>query len=195
MKPRPSKLDDGLGLPQRAQYELRHNMGKELLRLAKITAKTEGSEFQRVYSETQRPLITIVFACASIEGYVNFVGKQLDPDWIDYIKGTLRSQKRKPGIKDKIRHIYDTLNDPIDFGKGNLQQVMKLFDIRGKVSHPIYEIVSYEGSAPPVDFLEIVCDEIDAEEAYGIAENFAEEILQVSKKEDLYWNLKYSEKQ
>jgi hypothetical protein len=194
VRTRASKNKDGFKYPPLASYKLRHNVAHDMLRVTKWAADATDKQFKLVFAAYARPLIALIFACAAIEGYVNYVGQSLLADWRDFSKGARPNQKGRPGIKDRIKEIYLKLDQSVSFDSGIYNQVCDLFEKRGYLMHPTLDEREYVGKAPPADILEMIGDDYAPAKVFKLANNFRSRILNDSKVEDHYWSVSYAEK-
>jgi hypothetical protein len=184
----------GFGYPPIAEYKLRHSIANDMLRVVRWAANAKDEQFNLVFAAYTRPLIALIFACAAIEGYSNYVGQTLMHDWREFSKGTRPNQKGRPGIKDKIKEIYTKLEKPISFDSGIFSEVCDLFEKRGYVMHPSLDERRFTGHAPPADILEMIGQDYAPTKVFNVADNFREKILADSQVRDLTLSISYAEK-
>lgn len=194
MKTRASKQKQAFAYPKLAEYTLQHNVANDMLRVVRWASEAKKKDFNRVFAAYTRPLITLIFACSSIEGYVNYVGQKLMPCWSAFLKGQTPGQRRRPGIKDKITAIYRTLGKRAAFSSGIFQQVSDLFEKRGYLMHPSLDERTFVGRAPPADILEMIGEDYAPERVLALASRFVKKLLSDSNVLDHTWSLGYSEK-
>ncbi len=191
LKTRPSKRINR-DFPPLAEYRLRANPAHDMLRVVEWTAAAKEGDFNQVYSAHVRPLIAVVFACAGIEGYVNYVGHTLDAHWPQFSKGMLPGQKGRPGIKDKVKRLYAKLSKTP--ATGVLNRVYGLFEKRGYLMHPTVEERTHIGDAPPADVLEMIGEDYAPVKVAKIAREFKKMLLDDSAVRDLSWSLAWAQK-
>jgi len=165
-----------------------------MLRIASWASGAKKEAYNAVFAAYTRPLITLIFAAASIEGYTNYVGQTIDPHWMRFSNGMLEGEKRRPGIRDKIERVYDRLGIKADFRSGIFQQVVRLFDLRGQLMHPTLDEREFTGKAPPADITELAEIAFSPEKAEKLARDRKKRILSDSGVRDLTWSLSYAEK-
>lgn len=169
-------------------YGIDHNPGFDFMRLVRWLSETDENNENLPFAAYLLPTMTIISSCCAIEAYVNMVGNNLDENWDDIFKGP-------SPIKDRISEIYNKIGKKADFGKGVLQEVLKLFKKRNDLMHPKY--VNYEEAGDK--HIQNIFDEIDAEfpadESRRIAESAIESILSDAGMSDLkehWWVRSYS---
>ena len=194
MQSRPSKRRAAPNYPKLATYRLRHNVAHDMLRVVGWAANAKPEAYNEVFAAYTRPFIALIFSAASIEGYTNYVGQVIDPDWLRFSNGMLEGEKGRPGIRDKIERIYHKLGIKVDFRSGIFQQVVRLFDLRGQLMHPSLDEREFTGKAPPADITELVEMAFSPAKAEKLAKDWKSRILADSKVRDLAWSLSYAEK-
>jgi hypothetical protein len=192
---RPTKQKDGLPYPAFGEFRMRHNVAHDMLRVVQWAVKAKDKDFNRVFPRDTRPLIALIFACSAIEGYTNYVGKSMmEDDWLAFLKGQTPGQKRKAGITDKIKRIYDKLAKEVSFDSGIFHDVSDLFDIRGYLMHPSVDECTLTGTAPPADILEMIGEDYPPAKVASLADDFRKKILQDSKVRDFESSIGFTEK-
>jgi hypothetical protein len=172
--------DDSFAFPKYADFHLRHNPGHDFVLFVRMLANASDAKFNQVFAaEARNPLGVIIASCA-IEGYIHFVGKQVDPTWDEFIK-------QKNNVKERIVRIYSILKKPVDFGSGLMQQVARLFQIRRELVHPQVQDTKKQGSSPPPTVFDRVDADFPAAKSCEIAMNFRETILRDSQVKD-FWS-------
>ena len=194
MQTRATKRKDDFGYPPIAEYKLRHNVANDMLRVVRWAANAKDEQFNLVFAQYTRPLIALIFACAAIEGYANYVGQSLMQDWREFSKGTRSNRKGKPGIKDKIKEIYTKLDKAVSFDSGIFSEVCDLFEKRGYVMHPSLDERHFTGHAPPADILEMIGEDYAPTKVFNVADNFRKRILVDSYVRDLASSISFAEK-
>ena len=181
------KDDETFEFPKYAEFHLRHNPGHDFVLFSRMLANAPTEKFNQVFAaEARNPLGVIVAACA-IEGYIHFVGKQVDKDWDEFTK-------QNNAVKDRIEHIYSLLQKPVDFGSGLIQQVTQLFKTRRALVHPQLQRTKAEGSSPPQTVFERVDTDFPAAKSWEIAKDFRETILRDSNVKDFWHTTGFVEK-
>lgn len=113
-----------------AHYGLFHNPGYDFLRLI-YWMKEEQNNPSPTIAPYFLPVLALLGACFSIDGYINMVGQKTDSDWLDFDKGPTP-------IKERIGRIYSKLDKPVKFDSGIWQKVLLLFKARTTLVHPRY---------------------------------------------------------
>jgi hypothetical protein len=194
VKTRPTKQKDGFPYPPFAEYRMRHNVANDMLRVVQWAAKAKDEDFNRVFARHTRPLITLIFSCSAIEGYTNYVGQSVMRDWLEFSKGQTPDQKRRPGIKDKIKRIYDQLAKKVSFDSGIFHDICDLFETRGYLMHPSVDERNLTGTAPPADILEMIGEDYPPAKVASLADDFRKTILQDSQVRDFELTRRFEEK-
>lgn len=114
MQTRPSRRRHEVDYPKFATYRLRHNVAHDMLRVVGWAASAKSEDYNKVFAAYTRPLIALVFAASAIEGYTNYVGQAVDPEWRHFSHGMLEGKKGRPGIRDKIVRVYAKLGLSVD---------------------------------------------------------------------------------
>jgi hypothetical protein len=173
---------------------MRHNVANDMLRVVQWAAKAKDEDFNRVFARHTRPLITLIFSCSAIEGYTNYVGQSVMRDWLEFSKGQTPDQKRRPGIKDKIKRIYDQLAKKVSFDSGIFHDICDLFETRGYLMHPSVDERNLTGTAPPADILEMIGEDYPPAKVASLADDFRKTILQDSQVRDFELTRRFEEK-
>jgi hypothetical protein len=194
MKTRRSKRKQDFPYPPVAEYQMRHNVANDMIHVVQWAAKAKEEDFNRVFARHTRPLIALIFACAAIEGYANYVGQSLMQDWLAFSKGKTPEKKRRPGIKDKIKRIYNKLAKEVSFSSGIFYDVWDLFEKRGYLMHPSIDERTLTGTAPPADLLEMIGEDYPPTKVASLADSFRKKILQDSQVRDFESSVGFVEK-
>jgi hypothetical protein len=155
MQSRPSKLRRDVEYPKLATYRLRHNVAHDMLRVVGWAASAKLEDYNKVFAAYTRPLIALVFAASAIEGYTNYVGQSIDPDWRKFSHGMLEGRKGRLGIRDKIERVYMKLDLSLDWNEPLFARIVQLFDVRGQLMHPSLDEREFTGKRPPADVTEM----------------------------------------
>lgn len=181
------RKDDTFQLPEYAHFRLRHNPAHDFVLFSRMLAKAPAKKFNQVFSaEARNPLGVIIAACA-VEGYINFVGNQVDPNWEKFIKG-------KNTVNQRIARIYSVVKKQVDLRSDLMQSVAWLFQMRNALVHPQIQDMEKHGSAPPLSLLERVDAEFPAAKSCEIALTFRETILRDSEVNDFWSTTSFVEK-
>ncbi len=99
-----------------------HNPGYEYLKLIYLLKDEQLYDSSQNTSPHFRPLLSLQIACQAIEGYVDHVGRQVDPAWDEHGHGSV-------SIGERIARIYEKTGNPVDFKKGIWHGVLTLFEM------------------------------------------------------------------
>src|SRR3982751_878828 len=112
-----------------------------------------------------------------MEGFVNYVGGEIDPDWLTFSKGMSEGSRRKPGIKDKIARVYAKRGLKANLTASPISDVLTLFTKRGFLMHPTLDVQTFDGAAPPADILEMVSEDFPPSKVERLALDFIRKLL------------------
>lgn len=110
----------------KGEYELNHNPGDDFKEI--VYCMNDEKPHIAPYFV---PILALLGACFAIEAYINMVGQQVDPNWIKFDKGHIP-------LKDRLKRIYSKINKTLVCGQGIWQDVLKLFEMRIQLVHPVY---------------------------------------------------------
>ena len=82
------------------------------------------------------PAKALLRACLAIDGYVNDLGRKVDPDWENLNEET-------SSIEERLTRINQNLRQPLDMNRVIWQDVILLFDLREQLSR--FELASIYG--------------------------------------------------
>jgi hypothetical protein len=173
--------------PDFAEYDMRHNPGRDFIRMLEWCASAESSAFDVVFPAYARSPIAILLAGAAIEGYVNYAGHALVPRWDSFVK-TART------FSDKLKRVFVERKKTVDLNSGVYQRTIALLTFRGSLAHPRFtEIVATRDSPPPTLFDHIEAD-YPASRVVEIATGFRDEFLSDVGLDDFWWTQGYAQR-
>lgn len=154
------------------KYGIQHNPGHDFLRLVNFLEKADRDNPYLPFAGYLIPAVTVLGACCAIEGYINMIGKLVDPEWDEFDKGPIP-------IKDRINRIFEKIGKKADFSQGTLQRTLKLFKCRTELAHPQYVSKEEDRSAPLPD----IFDSLDKEFSPAVSKDIAESTIGLILKE------------
>ncbi len=173
--------------PEFAEYDMRHNPGRDFIRMLEWCAEAESSAFDAVFAAYVRNPIAILLAGAAIEGYVNYAGHALVPNWDGFVK-TART------FSGKLKRVFDERSKTVDLNLGVYQRTIALLTFRGSLAHPRFtQVVETRNSPPPTLFDHIDAD-YPATRVLEIATAFRDQFLSDVGLEDLWWTQGYRQR-
>jgi hypothetical protein len=180
------RAEKAFDYPDFAEYDLRHNPGYDFLLMLGWCAKADETAFRVVFAAYSRHPIAILLGGAAMEGYVNYAGHAIVPDWTSFVKTT-------KSFSEKLKHIFTTRGKTISLGSGIYQEAIGLFTFRGSLAHPRFtHHVEQRDSPPPTLFDHIEVD-YPAPRVLDIATRFRDRFLADVGLEDLWWRQGYAE--
>ena len=99
-----------------------HNPGYEYLKLIYLMKDSQVYDSSQGTSVHFLPLLALQSARLAIDGYVDQVGRQIDPAWD-------KSDHVTASIKERIARIYKKTGKPVDFKRGVWKGVLTLFEM------------------------------------------------------------------
>jgi hypothetical protein len=97
------------------------NPGYEYLKMIYLMKDAQAQDSSKNTSPYFYPLLALQSACLAIEGYVDLVGRQIDPVWDD-------SDQESVSIKKRVTHIYKKAGKKVNFRKGIWKDVLTLYN-------------------------------------------------------------------
>jgi len=160
------------------KYSLIHNPGYDFKRLVYwMNTPNEGEKNIHIAAYFI-PVIALLGACFSLEGYINMVGQHVVPDWSEFDKGPIP-------VKDRLKKIYFQLDKPLDCSHGIWQKVLSLFRMRVKLVHPMYvDKVECRSTEIP-DLFQLVEEKYSPEHSKQILEQAVDTLLKDAELEGL----------
>jgi hypothetical protein len=174
------------GYPSFAEYELRHNPGFDFLRMLKWCVAADEKEFHGMFASYARAPIAVLLGSAAIEGYINYAGALIVPNWAGFVKTTKTSG-------DKLKEIFKARKAGVDLGSGVYQKTTALLNFRGSLAHPRFTHHIEERSTPPPTIFDHTQFDYPASKVLCIVEDFKAALLADLKIDDLWWNQRYGE--
>jgi hypothetical protein len=174
------------GYPSFAEYELQHNPGFDFLRMLNWCAAAKEEEFHRMFASYARAPMAVLLGAAAVEGYINYAGHLLVPNWSDFIKTTKTSG-------DKLKRIFEARGQPIELSSGIYQQTKSLLKFRGSIAHPRFTHHIEKRSSPPPTIFDHAQFDYPASKVLSIVEDFRTALLKDLKLDDLSWRRRYAE--
>jgi hypothetical protein len=172
--------------PEFAEYDLRHNPGYDFLRMLEWCAKADASAFVAVFAAYARSPIAILLAGAAIEGYVNYGGHAVVPNWDAYVKSART-------FSEKLKRVFAERKKTVALDSGVYQRTIALLTFRGSLAHPRFtQHIEKRGSPPPTLFDHIEAD-YPASRVLEIATAFRERFLADVGLHDFSWKQGYAE--
>jgi hypothetical protein len=172
--------------PDFAEYEMHHNPGRDFLRMLEWCASAESPAFDAVFAAYARSPIAILLAGAAIEGYVNYAGHAVVPNWDAFIK-------TGKTFSDKLKRFFAARNKTIALDGGIYQRTIALLTFRGSLAHPRFtQLVEKRDSPPPTLFDQTETD-YPASRVLEITTAFRARFLADVGLHDLWWKQGYAQ--
>lgn len=67
--------------PDFARFDMQHNPGHDFLRMLDWCRAAKEEDFRKVFTGYARNPVAVLLGGATVEGYVNYVGHSIIPDW------------------------------------------------------------------------------------------------------------------
>jgi len=119
------------------------------------------------------PAKALLSACLAIDGYVNTVGRKVDPQWKLINEDTTH-------LKERLTRIYHTLNLPLDINQGIWGKVLLIFRLQHNLSHfklaDAYNVK--EDEVPPI--FKVIAQSYPIRMTHAIAEEAIELLVSIS---------------
>jgi hypothetical protein len=172
--------------PEFAEYDLRHNPGRDFLRMLEWCATADAGAFDAVFAAYARSPIAILLAGAAIEGYVNYAGHAVVPNWEDYVK-TAKT------FSDKLKRVFAERKKTVALDSGIYQRTIALLTFRGSLAHPRFTRRVEKRDSPPPTLFDHIETDYPATRVLEIATRFRERFLADVGLDDLWWKQGYAE--
>lgn len=146
-----------------------HNPGYEYLKQIYLLKDEQVYDSSQNTSPHFRPLLALQIACQAIEGYVDHVGRQVDPAWDEHGHGQI-------SIGEHIARIYKQTGKPVDFKQGIWHGVLTLFEMADLIHiNPLEFKHARESDIP--ESLRDIAAKYPIQLSLGIAEEAVETLL------------------
>jgi len=120
------------------------------------------------------PAKALLSACLAISKYVNVVGDKVDPHWKETNKDTAP-------IKERLAHIHQSLDLPLNFRQAPWKDVLLLFVLREELNrHTLTSVYGANEDTVPAVF-RVVAQNFPVRLTQAIAEETIELLLSISK--------------
>ncbi len=130
--------------------------------------------------------IAVLLAGAAIEGYVNFAGHALVPNWDDYVN-TAKT------FSDKLKRVFAHRKKTVALGSGIYQRTIALLTFRGSLAHPRFTRLVQKRNSPPPTLFDHIETDYPATRVLEIATGFRDRFLADVGLEDFWWKQGYAE--
>ncbi len=171
--------------PDFAEYDLRHNPGRDFLRMLEWCAKAEEAAFNAVFAAYARNPIAILLAGAAIEGYVNYAGGAVVPNWDAYVTTSKT-------MSQKLKRVFTERGKTVATDSGVYQQTIALLKFRGFLAHPRFSHRVEKRSSPPPTLFDHIDADYPATRVLEITTRFRERFLADVGLDDLWWKQAYA---
>ena len=128
--------------PEFARYDLQHNAGDDFVRMLGWCTEASEEDFRKVFAGYARNPLAVLLGGAAVEGYINYAGHALIPNWSRFIN-------LPRSVTDKLRRVFSDRDIKIDLGAGIYQQTTALIKFRGSLAHPRFVHHVEERDSPP----------------------------------------------
>ena len=172
--------------PEFARYDMRHNPGYDFVRMLGWCNEVSEEDFRKVFAGYARNPLAVLLGGAAVEGYVNYAGHAVVPQWDAYIK-TPRT------IAEKLKCIFAAREAAIDLGSGIYQQTIAFIKFRGSLAHPRFVHHIEERHAPPPTIFDHTDFDYPAARVWKVVKGFRDQFLTDVGLEDLWWRQGYAE--
>lgn len=172
--------------PDFAEYDLLHNPGYDFLRMLRWCAEADETAFRVVFAAYSRHPIAILLGGAGMEGYVNYAGHAVIPDWAALTKGSKT-------FAQKLKLIFAAREKNISIGSGVYQEAIALITFRGSLAHPRFTHHIEQRDSPPPTLFDHIETDYPAARVLDIATRFRDSFLADVGLEDLWWRQAYEE--
>ncbi len=109
-----------------------HNPGYDFYRAVYFIATESDEVPEKLIAPYFRPIIALMCACASIEGYVHTCAQRKDPIW----KAQAHTRE---ALKSRISRAYALVGKTVDFSTQPFKDIMDLFACRRRLLHPVLQ--------------------------------------------------------
>ena len=150
-----------------------NNPGYEYLKLIYLMKDAQVYDSSQSTSPHFLPLLALQSARLAIEGYIDLVGRKIEPTWDE-------TDYESASIKKRIAHIYKKTGKPVDFKKGIWKEALTLFDMAGRIHTNPSEFRNAQDAEIPESYRD-VSTKYPIHRSQAIAEEAVEALLDCSK--------------
>ena len=172
--------------PDFARFEMRHNAGYDFLRMLDWCRGAGEEDFRKVFVGYARNPLAVLLGGAAIEGYINYVGHAIVPDWDAFIKAT------RP-LGEKLKRIFTERQTTVDLGSGIYQQTIGLAKFRGSLAHPRFTHHVEERDSPLPTIFDHTDFDYTASTVWQIVTGFRDRFLADVGLDDFWWRQGYAQ--
>ncbi len=122
----------------------------------------------------------------AIEGYVNYAGHAVVPDWDAYVKSAKT-------FSDKLKHVFAERKKTVVLDSGVYQRTIALLTFRGSLAHPRFTRHIEKRNSPPPTLFDHIEADFPASRVLEIATAFRDRFLADVGLDDLWWKQGYAE--
>ena len=151
-----------------------NNPGFEYLKLIYLMKDAQANDSSQDTSPHFFPLLALQSARLAIEGYIDLIGRQIDPAWG-------RIDHKIVSIKERIAFIYQKTGKPVDLKNGIWKEALTLFDMAGLIQTNPSEFKNARESEIPETYRN-VASKYPVQLSLAIAEQAVEALLDCSKR-------------
>ena len=151
-----------------------NNPGFEYLKLIYLMKDAQANDSSGGISPHFFPLLALQSARLAIEGYIDLIGRQIDPAWSE-------SDRKTISIKDRIAIIYKKTGKPVNLKNGIWKEALTLFDMAGLIHTNPSEFKNARESEIPETYRD-VASKYPVQLSLAIAEQAVEALLDCSKR-------------
>ena len=147
-----------------------HNPGYDFYRAVRFIAEENDEVPSKLIAPYFRPVISIMCACACVEGYVHTCAQRVDPKWKP------ESLPRET-MRSRIERAYGLINKRPDFAKNPYRGVMEMFGMRNKLTHPVLQHEQRRQNKPIRDVFDHVSPHYTNKKILALVVQFRETII------------------
>ena len=146
-----------------------HNPGYDFYRAVRFIAEESSEIPDKLIAPYFRPVISLMCACACVEGYVHSCAQRADPNW--------KPEKfpREP-IRRRIERAYKVINKTPRFSVNPYKDIMDMFKIRNTLTHPVLQWEERPQKQPLKDVFDHAMSHFTNERLLSLMEQFRKTI-------------------
>jgi hypothetical protein len=146
-----------------------HNPGYDFYRAVYFMASESTEVPTKLVAPYFRPIVALLCACASIEGYVHTCAQRADSSW--------RPQARaRESLKNRITRAYALIGQTVDFSTQPFKDIMDLFAWRNRLLHPVLQWDQEKQKKPVRDIFDDVASHFPLERLLALTDAFRKHI-------------------
>ena len=142
---------------------------------------TESDEVpEKLVAPYFRPIIALMCACASVEGYVHSCAQRTDPTWQPQAHA-------REALRRRITRAYALVGKTVDFSTQPFKDTMDLFACRNRLLHPVLQWEQRKQRQPVKNVFDEATTHFPLKRLLSLMETFRKRITKDFGLRDTWW--------